>query len=84
MAYALPVDLVPALRTALHLATSVVLLVAVDIYYARAGLWPISMRRRPNTPTLKKVGGPSFLPDVKTSVRWAWRTGAKVGPCSPL
>jgi hypothetical protein len=41
MAYALPVDLVPALRTALYLATSVVLLVAVDIYYARAGLWPM-------------------------------------------
>jgi hypothetical protein len=40
IAYALPVDLVPALRTALHLATSVVLLVAVDIYCARAGLWP--------------------------------------------
>ena len=41
MAYTLPVDLVPALSTALYLATSVVLLVAVNIYYARAGLWPM-------------------------------------------
>lgn len=39
MAYTLPVDLVPALSTALYLATSAVLLVAVNVYYARAGLW---------------------------------------------
>src|SRR5918998_387307 len=41
MAYTLPVDLVPALSTALYLATSGVLLVAVNVYYARAGLWPM-------------------------------------------
>jgi hypothetical protein len=41
MAYTLPVDLVPALSTALYVATSVVLLVAVNVYYARAGLWPM-------------------------------------------
>ncbi len=41
MAYTLPVDLVPALSTVLYLATSVVLLAAVNIYYARAGLWPM-------------------------------------------
>ena len=41
MAYTLPVDLVPALSTALYLATSAVLLVTVNVYYARAGLWPM-------------------------------------------
>ena len=41
MAYTLPVDLVPALSTALYLVTSVVALIAVNIYYARAGLWPM-------------------------------------------
>jgi hypothetical protein len=41
MAYTLPVDLVPALSTALYLLTSAVLLVTVNVYYARAGLWPM-------------------------------------------
>lgn len=41
MAYTLPVDLVPALSTSLYLVTSAVLLVAVNVYYARAGLWPM-------------------------------------------
>jgi hypothetical protein len=41
MAYTLPVDLVPALSTALYLATSALLLVGVNLYYARAGLWPM-------------------------------------------
>jgi hypothetical protein len=39
MAYTLPVDLVPALSTALYVATSAVLLLGVNLYYARAGLW---------------------------------------------
>ena len=39
MAYTLPVDLVPALSTVLYLVTSAVLLVLVNLYYARAGLW---------------------------------------------
>ena len=39
MAYTLPVDLVPALSTALYLATSVVLLIGVNVYYVQAGLW---------------------------------------------
>jgi hypothetical protein len=41
MAYTLPVDLVPALSTALYLVTSAGLLVAVNVYYAGAGLWPM-------------------------------------------
>ena len=47
MAYTLPVDLVPALSTALYLVTSVVALIAVNIYYARAGLWPMLLTPSP-------------------------------------
>ena len=47
MAYTLPVDLVPALSTALYLATSVVGLIAVNVYYARAGLWPMLLAPTP-------------------------------------
>lgn len=39
MAYALPVNLVPALHTALYAVTSVVVLAVVNVYQARAGLW---------------------------------------------
>jgi hypothetical protein len=55
MAYTLPVDLVPALSTALYLATSAGLLVAVNLYYARAGLWP--MLHRPPAEQPAPVGG---------------------------
>lgn len=47
MAYALPVDLVPVLSAALYLATSVVLLVGVNVYYACAGLWPMLLTPGP-------------------------------------
>ena len=47
MAYTLPVDLVPALSTALYLVTSVVALIAVNIHYARAGLWPMLLTPSP-------------------------------------
>lgn len=57
MAYALPVDLVPALSTALYVATSVVLLVGVNVYYARAGLW--AMLFAPATGPAEPVGGPA-------------------------
>jgi hypothetical protein len=55
MAYTLPVALVPALSTALYLATSVVLLVAVNVYYARAGLWPMFFT--PSTEHAEAVAG---------------------------
>jgi hypothetical protein len=86
MAYTLPVDLVPALSTALYLATSAVLLVVVNVYYARAGLWPMlyaSAAGQPEPVTgREKVGGPSFLPDGKTSVRPLSPDAARVFPCS--
>lgn len=56
MAYTLPVDLVPALSTALYLATSVVLLVGVNLYYARSGLW--TMLFAPPTEPAEPVGEP--------------------------
>jgi hypothetical protein len=55
MAYTLPVDLVPALSTALYLATSAVLLVTVNVYYARAGLWPMLFAPAAEQP--EPVGG---------------------------
>lgn len=39
MAYTLPVDSVPALGTALYVATAVVLIVVTNVYYVRAGLY---------------------------------------------
>jgi uncharacterized membrane protein (DUF485 family) len=39
MAYTLPVDSVPALGTALYVATAVVLIVITNVYYFRAGLY---------------------------------------------
>ncbi|MEZ0067709.1 hypothetical protein ABIA32_003724 [Streptacidiphilus sp. MAP12-20] len=39
MAYTLPVDAVPALGSALYLATSLVLIVITNIYYAVSGLY---------------------------------------------
>ncbi|WP_051943219.1 VC0807 family protein [Streptacidiphilus rugosus] len=39
MAYTLPVDEVPALGTALYLATSVVLIVITNVYYFASGLY---------------------------------------------
>lgn len=51
MAYTLPVDLVPALSTALYLVTSAVLLVAVNVYYARAGLWAMFWAGAPTEAT---------------------------------
>jgi hypothetical protein len=39
MAYTLPADLVPALGTALYIGTSLVLIVATNIYYIFAGLY---------------------------------------------
>lgn len=39
MAYTLPPDLVPALATALYLATTVVLITVTSVHYARAGVY---------------------------------------------
>jgi len=41
MAYALPVDVVPALGAALYAVASVLLLGVVNVYQARSGLWPM-------------------------------------------
>jgi hypothetical protein len=58
MAYTLPVDLVPALSTALYLVTSVVLLVAVNVYYARSGLWSMLFTPRPEPAAAVPAEGP--------------------------
>lgn len=47
MAYALPVDMVPALAAALWAVTFMVLQVAQHIYFTRAGLWR-ALRRQPS------------------------------------
>jgi hypothetical protein len=46
MAYALPVDEVPGLSGALWPVTFVVLQVITNIYYHRAGLWPLLSAQR--------------------------------------
>lgn len=58
MAYTLPVDLVPALSTALYLVTSAVVLVAVNVYYARAGLWPMLLAPDPVRPAAAPAEAP--------------------------
>ncbi len=58
MAYTLPADLVPALSTALYLVTSLVLLVAVNLYYARAGLWPLLLAPDPVEQALEESPQP--------------------------
>lgn len=49
IAYTLPVDLVPALGAVLCAATSVLLMVIVNVYQARSGLW-IMLRVGPRSP----------------------------------
>lgn len=41
MAYTLPVASVPALQTGLMLVTMLIMQVVTNVYYVRAGLWPI-------------------------------------------
>ena len=50
MAYTLPVDAVPGLGGALWPVTFVLLQVITNIYYHRAGLWPILAAPRPAVP----------------------------------
>ncbi len=50
MAYTLPVDVVPGLSGALWPVTFVVLQIITNVYYFRAGLWPILTADRPSVP----------------------------------
>ncbi|KUN74997.1 VC0807 family protein [Streptomyces griseoruber] len=50
MAYTLPVHVVPALNGAQYGVFTLLMLVIVNIYHARAGLWPI-LSPQPGTPT---------------------------------
>jgi intracellular septation protein A len=55
IAYTFPVDSVPALQTALGIATLLLMQVITNVYYVRAGLWPLLHgapdRRRPERRT---------------------------------
>ncbi|MFF4591377.1 VC0807 family protein [Streptomyces sp. NPDC001388] len=50
MAYTLPVHVVPALNGAQYGVFTLLMLVIVNVYHARAGLWPI-LSPQPGTPT---------------------------------
>jgi hypothetical protein len=41
LAYTLPVNTVPALQTGMMIATTVLMQVVTNVYYMRAGLWPL-------------------------------------------
>jgi len=57
MAYTLPVHLVPALNGVQYGVFTLLMLVIVNIYHARAGLWPILMPQF-DSPTLPGPGDP--------------------------
>jgi hypothetical protein len=44
MAYTLPVNVVPAMQTGLLVATTLLMQVVTNVYYLRAGLWPLVHR----------------------------------------
>jgi hypothetical protein len=50
MAYALPVDDVPALAGALWLVTFLLLQIITNVYLSRSGLWPILRGHQPTVP----------------------------------
>ncbi|GAB3566156.1 VC0807 family protein [Spelaeicoccus albus] len=57
MAYTLPVDVVPALSTAMYAITSAVLIVVTNVYYRAAGAQnPTSALYRPNPAPLTRTG----------------------------
>ncbi len=56
IAYTLPIDAVPAVGTALYLATSALLIVVTNVYYARAGLWTM-LRPSPGADATTGAGG---------------------------
>ncbi|MGI8801329.1 MAG: VC0807 family protein [Solirubrobacteraceae bacterium] len=64
ISYTLPIDAVPAAGTALYLATSALLIIATNVYYAHAGLWAMlrpSPRAGPPTTTAGGSAPPSPL-----------------------
>ena len=50
MAYALPVNDVPALAGALWLVTFLLLQIITNVYLSRSGLWPILRGHQPTVP----------------------------------
>lgn len=62
MAYTLPIDLVPALSTALYLVTSAIIILITNIHYAVAGVFNPNSRiyhPRPSRPGPNAAGTPS-------------------------
>lgn len=71
MAYALPVDLVPALGTAMYAATSVMMLVIVNVYHARSELrhMLLGKPRHPSARPREPAITPSYEQDAHGSGR---------------
>lgn len=65
IAYTLPSDAVPAVGTALYLATSALLIVVTNVYYAHAGLWTM-LRPSPSAAATTGAGGSASQVPVPT------------------